>query len=149
MLPRALRLLPWLVGAAAAFSLNLGGYLWGLYLTDPFTTTVMQLTIPGLGLLLGWAAGRESPSGAAVLFTALAILSVGLSIFGEAESAVESDTETGATVESMAGSLDTESNGALAPVLPLRFAAGVGVLLMQCLAFVLTVICQVVEWAGG
>lgn len=129
----------WLLAGAASFSLNLECYLIGLAMTDPMTTTIMQLSIPGLGLLLGWATGTERPSRSAIGFTVLAMVACTIAVVGGAAGASENEPsalgehgDAAGAFSILAGDAAAGANATAIPVVgvvelpsPVRFLAGV------------------------
>ena len=61
-----------LAALAFLFSANIGGFIAGLVLTNAFSVIMMQLTIPGISLLIDWAVTRQRPRLDAILWTAIA-----------------------------------------------------------------------------
>ena len=109
-----------LAGLGFLFFANIGGFIVGLQLTNAFSVIIMQLSIPGMGLCLNWALGKERPSAAQVIWTVIATLGCLLAVSGTRSASMRDFSR-----------LELSE----ATAIDVRFVVGICVLLAQCAAF--------------
>lgn len=124
---------------------NAIGFVWGIKLTTAFVSSVTQLSIPVMAIVLAAATGEEIPTLGSVAGLLTTVVGCGFVAFGgEKGGGGAASGPAGAAPAGAAGDSSSAFNAAWAGgvLQSWAFEAGVCILLVQCFSFVTLVVVQ-------